>query len=363
MKPSQVARRRASHTVIFGDPKTGKSTLTSELILAGFHLHWISMDNGHEILFKLPISQQELEDKLDLFILPDTKEFPVAIGTCLKIISGKQPVRICDTHGTVDCRSCSGARPGSFSILDTREFGARDILVFDHIGQLANSAMNFITKDEKNPDEFKPGYAEYRTQGALMDRFLCSIQQANFNVICITHSMEVEMEDGKKKLVPLVGTTNFSRNVGKYFDHMIYCEMQNASHKFGSATTYKSAVVTGSRSDVKIEDVDEKKKEKHSLAKFFLAPENTVVEKRILENLQTLVKEEGQNGDVQEKPGTVNGSGGTEENGEKLLDSNSSAVDNSVLASSNGVSTLKTAAVGTVSSRETMLAMLKNGRK
>lgn len=363
MKPSQVARRRASHIVIFGDPKTGKSTLVSDLILAGFHLHWISMDNGHEILFKLPISQQELEDKLDLFILPDTKEFPVAIGTCLKIISGKQPVRICDTHGTVDCRSCSGPRPGNFSILNTREFGARDILVFDHIGQLANSCMNYIIRDEKDPDEFKPGYSEYRVQGSLLDKFFGNLQQATYNVICIAHSIEAEMEDGKKKLVPQAGTKNFSVNVGKYFDHVIYAEMQNAAHKFGSATTYKSSTVTGSRLDVKIEDVDEKKKERHSLAKFFLAPENTVVEKRILENLQTSVKEEGQNGDVQEISIPANGSGGTEENGEKLLDSNSRAVDNSVLASSNGVSTLKTATAGTVSSRETMLAMLKNGRK
>jgi hypothetical protein len=65
------------------------------------------------------------------------------------------------------------------------------------------------------------------------------------------------MEDGSTRLSPLVGTRNFSSNVGKYFDHMIYCHVVNGVHKYGSATTYQNKVLTGSRSKVSIESMKE----------------------------------------------------------------------------------------------------------
>ena len=105
MKPSQLARRRAQHVLIFGDPKTGKSTLASRLLLDGYRLTWISLDNGHDVIFKLPLSVQQLDEQLNISVLPDTKEYPIAAETCLKIISGR-PTAICDIHGKVDCPTC-----------------------------------------------------------------------------------------------------------------------------------------------------------------------------------------------------------------------------------------------------------------
>ena len=266
MKPSTLARRRASHTIIFGDPKSGKSTLVAELLMKGFHLTWISMDNGHEVIFKLPIPAATLDEQLDIIVIPDTKEQPVAIGTCLKLVSGK-PSDICDSHGKVDCGVCR-SRGLPFSRVDTNSFGSKNILVFDHLGQLANSAMNHIFIKDKLTEDDKPEWDHYYRQGTIMDKFLMNVQQASYNVVCIAHVAETEMEDGKKKLVPLVGTVPFSRNVGKYFDHMVHCEVNSGSHKFGSATTYKASLLTGSRGDFKIEDAAVKK-EAPSLKIFF----------------------------------------------------------------------------------------------
>jgi hypothetical protein len=65
--------------------------------------------------------------------------------------------------------------------------------------------------------------------------------------------VETELEDGRKKLVPVCGTTAFSRNTAKYFDHVVYCEIKNKKHNFGSSTIYANNILTGSRTDVALE--------------------------------------------------------------------------------------------------------------
>lgn len=260
MKPSELAKRRSSHVCVFGDPKTGKSTLVAKLLLSGFHLTWISMDNGHEVIFKLGIPMEVLDTQLSVVVIPDTKENPIAIGTVRKILTGS-PQEICDLHGAVGCSTCRQNKR-SFTRICLSEFGSKDILVLDHGGQISDSCMNVITI--KKNDEYKYEWDDYNAQGSVLAGLMMNIQQSKANIIMITHVTESEMEDGKKKLLPMMGTRNFSRNVGKYFDHLIYCEMSSGSHKFGSSTTYKASVMTGSRTDVSIE-----KDKEASLVPFF----------------------------------------------------------------------------------------------
>jgi hypothetical protein len=68
--------------------------------------------------------------------------------------------------------------------------------------------------------------------------------------VCISHESEAEMEDGKTKIVPVAGTRNFSRNVAKYFDHVIYAQVSNAKHTFTSVTTQTMNIVAGSRTGI-----------------------------------------------------------------------------------------------------------------
>jgi hypothetical protein len=126
-----------------------------------------------------------------------------------------------------------------------------------------NHVLNKSNVDIAELDE-RGKLDHYRVQGVILERFLINVQQATFNVICLAQSVETQLEDGSKKITPQVGTLNFSATVGRYFDSMIYCSMQNASHKFGSSTSYQTKVQTGSRSDIEIE-----KEKVPSLKKFF----------------------------------------------------------------------------------------------
>ena len=218
------------------------------------------MDNGHDVLFKLPPALQE---KVELIVLRDTKEFPVAIDTCLKIVSGAA-ISICDAHGQVACSTCKRDPKAIWTALNMSAVGLDTVIVFDHISQLADSAMNFITK--KKDDDYFPEWSDFRLQGILMSKFLMNIQQAPYHAICIAQMCETEMDDGSKRLVPLVGTVPFSRGAGKYFDHVICSRLGNKKHLFGSNTTYSITALTGSRSDIAIE---EQKEGRPTLLPFF----------------------------------------------------------------------------------------------
>jgi len=96
-------------------------------------------------------------------------------------------------------------------------------------------------------------YSDWASLGKLMETFLSHIQQANYNVVCISHETEAELEDGKVKLVPVAGTRAFSRNTAKYFDHVVYAEVKNKKHNFYSSTTSSSNISSGSRTGISLE--------------------------------------------------------------------------------------------------------------
>jgi hypothetical protein len=250
VKYTEVYRRKAQHICIFGDPKSGKTELAASAAAIFRRVIWISMDNGHEVIFKLPPS---LLEKFEFIILPDTKEFPVAVATCLELVKGTN-THICNNHGQVNCSHCrtTGKESATWTDIALNSLEADEVVVFDHGSQLSDSAMNFITKGK--PLEYKPEWSDYSYQGAILNKILMNIQQAPYNTIFITHTCETEMEDGSKRLVPLSGTLNFSRNMGKFFDHIIYCRVANRKHSFGSATVYLASVLTGSRGDITLEE-------------------------------------------------------------------------------------------------------------
>ena len=96
-------------------------------------------------------------------------------------------------------------------------------------------------------------YSDWGNLKAVVEKFLSQVQQAKYNIVCISHEEEVEMEDGRKKIVPVCGSSKSSRNTAKYFDHVIYCEVKNKKHGAASSTTFMNNVVTGSRTDVVME--------------------------------------------------------------------------------------------------------------
>lgn len=248
MKLTDKAVSKTQRVLVFGEPKTGKTQLVAELS-SQFNLLFFDLENGYSTLLKLPKAQQE---RIELISIPDTKVFPIAIETMLKVVTGSEYF-ICESHGKISCSLCKkDSLPSTRVCLN--ELKEDTIVVIESLTQLSSSAMNHLTKTQS--DEYKPDWGDYRNQGQLMDKILSQIQQAKYNVVCISHVVETEMEDGKKKLVPVAGTTSFSRNTAKYFDHVVFCEIKNNKHNFASDTLYSMNVITGSRTEVKIESYE-----------------------------------------------------------------------------------------------------------
>lgn len=245
MKLSQTAKLSTHRALIFGAPKTGKSLLAGKLS-SDFDLIWFDLENGSDTLRQLPPEDQE---RIELISLPDTRSYPIAIETMLKVIKGA-PVDICEEHGKVACSLCKKDSK-SFVSVCLSTLPPTSIVVVDSLTQLTNSAIANITKNQ--PDDYKLNYDDWANLGKLLDTFLSQVQQARYNIICISHESEVEMEDGKQKLVPTAGTRNFSRNTAKYFDEVIYCEVKNRKHIAASSTTYSGNILTGSRTSSVLE--------------------------------------------------------------------------------------------------------------
>ncbi len=187
MKLSEKVVTSTHRVCVFGGPKSGKTELVGNLS-SHFNLLWFDLENGANTLLKLPKEQQE---RIEIISIPNTKVFPVAIETMLKVITGAS-VAICVEHGKVSCAICKKVE-ASFESVQLSTLTPQTIVVIDSLTELANSAMAHITK---NMDElYKPEWGDYRNQGTLMEKFLSQVQQAKFNICCITHEAEVELED------------------------------------------------------------------------------------------------------------------------------------------------------------------------
>lgn len=248
---AKLSKKKASQThrcIIYGAPKSGKSYMAG-LLAEHYKIIWVDMENGHETLFQLPEAWQ---DNIELINLPDTRSYPIAIETCLKMVKGKSV--ICEEHGKVGCMVCK--REGADVVeVDLPNLDHNSVVVFDSLTQLSNSAIANITKGK--PDDYKLDWEDWGNLGKLLDIFLSHIQQAGYNVVVISHETEAETEGKKKTLVPVGGTKNFSRNIAKYFDHVIYAERKNKKHVYSSSTTYATTILTGSRTGVAMEDAGE----------------------------------------------------------------------------------------------------------
>lgn len=253
MKLSQMKESPIKHVLVYGAPKTGKTELVGKLAEKK-RLVWFDLEKGVSTLFKLPAEWQE---RIEVIQIPDNRGTPMAIETCLKVIKGA-PMKICEVHGKVGCPLCAKENKTMIEVA-LNQLGPDDVVVFDSLTQLTNSAIANITRNQ--PDDYQLTYHDWGNLGKVMDTFLSFVQAAPFNVVCITHENMVEtvMGNGAQKVVPVAGTANFSRNSAKYFDEVVFCEVKNKKHVFASTTTYSNQILTGGRSGFSLESSTEPK--------------------------------------------------------------------------------------------------------
>ena len=242
-KPSGTQR-----VLVYGPPKVGKTQLVGALA-EQFNLLWFDLENGHDTLYKFP---HEWQERIELISIPDSRSTPMAAETMLKVIKGGEH-SICEQHGKVFCMECMKHGRATTSVRLDSSLNENTIVVVDSLTQLSTSFIAHMTKDRE--DLYKMQTDDWGNLAKLVEIFLSHVQAAKFNIICISHETETELEDGKTRLVPVSGSRNSSRNTAKYFDHVVYCQVENGSHKFGSSTLYRNGVVTGSRTGASIEDM------------------------------------------------------------------------------------------------------------
>lgn len=250
MKLSTAPQSTTHSALVYGPPKSGKTQLVSQLATK-YNLIWFDLENGSSTLHKLDTQSQE---RVELIKLPDSRSYPIAIETCLKVIKGG-PCTIDESTGKVLPNGAKKADDRTYVDVHLNSISSDTIVVFDSLTQLTNSAIANITKNQ--PDDYKMQFDDWGNLGKLMDIFLSHVQAAKFNVVCISHEAEAELEDGKVKIVPVAGSRAFSRNTAKYFGHVIYCQVALKKHQFASSTTTLANVVIGSRTDVATEKMEE----------------------------------------------------------------------------------------------------------
>jgi AAA domain len=256
MKLTTYIPAAARKILVYGPPKTGKTDLVGQLA-SEFKLYWFDLEDGIKTLIHSPRMKKEWLENIELFRIPDTQIAPAAIETMLRIIKGGSHA-ICHLHGVVSCARCKPLGDSGSTAINLGSFGPTDILVIDSVSQLSASAMNYIQRDYILKDNYdrKPDWDDYAKQGRVLDRIFSILQQAPFHVVCISHENLVEMEDGKKKLVPIAGTSQFSKTFAKYFDDVVYTDIVNKKHKAASSTTYSGSIVMGSRTGKVLEQME-----------------------------------------------------------------------------------------------------------
>lgn len=249
---AEVSLEAPQSALIYGGPKVGKTTLAAAFA-AEYNLHWFDLEKGYQTLITcVPTAQMQ---NIDLFVVQDTQANPRAIKTMTKIVRASGPVKVCQAHGEVACVACGTKKPvpAPMTSFDPTKLTTKDILVVDSLTQLSDSAMAHALGAMGDFDHKKVEFSHYDKQGLLLKNILTAMQRLPCHVIFISHEEELEQEDGSKKLAPVGGTRNFSRKVGRYFDHVIYLEIKNKKHSAISSTTANLKVQSGSRNRVEIE--------------------------------------------------------------------------------------------------------------
>jgi len=249
-----TAKVQPNHSMLFyGPPKMGKTRLvgTAAKIKEISRIWWFDLENGIETLLNLGLTDEELA-KIVVIKVSDTRDNPIAIETMLKALTSKNVIDICETHGKVDCAECKKSSSGfiKFRLGDCTH---NELIVIDSGSQLGDSAMGAACLGK--PNMFKPTFDEYGMVNKWLGDCCSVIQQcANTNFVVITHEIALEDDEGKDKIVPLMGSKQFSMKCAKFFGTVVYVHKKMNKHTAGSSSTYRSDLSTGSRINVALEN-------------------------------------------------------------------------------------------------------------
>lgn len=250
-KATELKQNHTRRVLVYGPPKTGKTVLVAQLAEHFDNVHWFDFDSGHSVLFNQSMVKPNLLDNMMIYTIPDNKDDPNALATALKVLRGGK-TNICHEHGRVNCMICKTQGKG-FDEFHLQSLGPKDLVVFDALSTLWSSILAQVSA--KEDDDYKFLQDDWGVAGKYTDMIMGFIKAAKHtNFVCISHVLESDPKDKKPaQTFPQFGTRNFSRNLGKDFDDVIYCDVLNGKYIAASSGSWRMNIKTGTRSSVELE--------------------------------------------------------------------------------------------------------------
>lgn len=231
----------ARKVALFGLPGSGKTHLAATIarVPSIKKVHWFDLENGIEtIIFAVdskgePLLTSEELAKIQVYRISDDKEKPRAAETLLKAFTSHSGVKLCQEHGIVNCSQCATTLvPFNLFTMDETE-----AIVIDSGSQLADSVIHLSQLLNPTLKHLKLHYGNFTND---MGAIVSGIQAARCHIIMCTHEQEITKEvqvsnttteEKILSIVPMCGSRNFSRKVGKYFGYKIYTYVNGASYR------------------------------------------------------------------------------------------------------------------------------------
>ena len=239
-------------TIVYGPAKTGKTRLVGRLA-EHYKLDYFDGEKSTLTLMSDANLKPEYRDNVNLISLPDDGDNGIMFTTLYKALCTPR-VSICDEHGRIDCPECKKNPSATYNEFSIADKDPNRIIVTDSITQLTTSCIAYITRGK--PDDYKLEYSDWGKLKNYMERMFSIIQSCPAHVVCITHEEVAEFEDGKKRIVPVAGSSKFATTTAKYFDTVVYTEQRGANFICSSGPGKVPNVLTGSRLNVKVEEIN-----------------------------------------------------------------------------------------------------------
>jgi hypothetical protein len=246
------------HVIIYGEPGSGKTTLTG-LLSEFYNLLWFDGDKGLTAL-KHNLHPELLKRIIPIRIIDNTAT-PNFCMSLLRAITGR-PIKICigpSGHGIVNCPICI-ANKGQFIQVELNKLPKNFVAVVDSHTQFYVSVMAFAyyKNTGKNigndtDDGYKGDWDHWAICRNMVEKYGNYLKDLPCKFVSISHESLEEMENNLKKLVPVGGSSNANKNYAKYFGSEIHAKIVNSKHVFYSSTTATTGVQTKSRANIALE--------------------------------------------------------------------------------------------------------------
>lgn len=253
MKLSETKASPWHKTIVFGAAKTGKTRLVGRLA-QHYRLDYIDGEKSIMTLMADDNLKPEYRDNINLFRLPDDGDNGVMFTSTYRMLTSITNTIICDNHGRHQCPDCTKDTSATFEEFQSLINPLTErIVVIDSMTQLTTSCIAYITRGK--PDDYKLDFSDWGKLKSYMERMFSVIQNCPAHIVAITHEEVAEFEDGKKRIVPVAGSSKFAITTAKYFDTVVYTEQRGANFICSSGPGKVPNVLTGSRLNIKVEEI------------------------------------------------------------------------------------------------------------